>query len=658
MDDQMPAAPVLSSKMFIQAGRLENEFQLGNVLGRGSFGLVNEAKNLIDEKMYAIKRINIEEYDMEMPLPAPGGHSRETASPSMSRHVTLEQDYENKRSEVKIWAQLDSDHFVQYRSSWVESYGNGSGGQASHLMFHIQMDLCWFTLKAAIDQYKQFVDSSNNQLLPPLGYYMATELLEEVLLGINYLHSRQPPIIHRDIKPKNILIKESAYGRFVKIADFGLAVAHREHSQSHTQNVGADKYMAPEVKRSRHYGPKADMYSIGVTMQELYNFDVNTFKKNTYTYKDDFMMIFKMVSDLLNGSSSVRPSCQQLLDKSTDWLVPFDTVTGYVESSMDINKQYDYSTDGKCEIKIITDGTCTINNQLVQPKIIVKHSTKLKDYYPVYKLNERTNNNRMRNMQPFSIGEDRANQLVDQFIKQFKRQFMGQIDPLVVKSFGTFMLKDMGTIRIYDLSIKGVSNMHREGPIELHTNSQLKLWSIGVNLTIDNLTADFLVDGQIQRGLHITGWQLQVLIKRCQLMAILEYNQLTKMLTLVNLDMTSFQGFELNTENLAWPFSQVVPQLVDHQMNHLNRLISFNAHRYLKETLKSFNVSEIVDNMDTISNGQTFFIENFRSISDRFCTKKLNDNMKTIFKEKTNIRHGFSKRFVCLISACMSTICD
>src|SRR5258708_1079858 len=35
---------------------------------------------------------------------------------------------------------------------------------------------------------------------------------------------------------------------------------------------------------------------------------------------------------------------------------------------------------GRCEIKIITDGTCTVNKHLIHPKIAVQHSTKLKDY--------------------------------------------------------------------------------------------------------------------------------------------------------------------------------------------------------------------------------------------------------------------------------------
>ena len=98
--------------------------------------------------------------------------------------------------------------------------------------------------------------------------------LIEILEAINYLHELDPSVIHRNIKPENILINKSLNNKFIKISDFGLAVTHTHTSQSHTQNKGTEKYMAPEVKISRKYGTKADVYSIGVVIQEMFNFDI------------------------------------------------------------------------------------------------------------------------------------------------------------------------------------------------------------------------------------------------------------------------------------------------------------------------------------------------------------------------------------------------
>ncbi|CAG2169376.1 unnamed protein product, partial [Oppiella nova] len=189
--------------------------------------------------------------------------------PKKSVKKTVREVYDMTIRELKVWAKLDCDHFTQYRSSWLEAEHKD---KELVLKVYIEMDLCWFTLEDAIRKMRQHFERPVNQFLPTLGYYMASELLIEILEGIHYLHSLIPPIIHRDVKPKNILIKGSPYGRFIKLADFGLATEHLKESMSHTQASGTDKYMPPEVRLSRYYGTKADMYSIGVTVNELFNF--------------------------------------------------------------------------------------------------------------------------------------------------------------------------------------------------------------------------------------------------------------------------------------------------------------------------------------------------------------------------------------------------
>jgi serine/threonine protein kinase len=67
------------------------------------------------------------------------------------------------------------------------------------------------------------------------------------------------------------LIAFKTDGRFVKLADFGLAKLHEFEEQSNTCGVGTQKYMAPEVLTSRKYNTKADFYSLGVIIPELFN---------------------------------------------------------------------------------------------------------------------------------------------------------------------------------------------------------------------------------------------------------------------------------------------------------------------------------------------------------------------------------------------------
>jgi len=207
-------------------------------------------------------------------------------------------DFHKKIKELKVWAKLDCDYFVQYRSSWVEIYDSELCKKymecinspedttqatddekqliySSYAILHIQMDLCLFTLKDALIKVKHELNIPDKAILTQTGYYIASEILIEILKSINFLHKQDPPIIHRDLKPLNILITNGSNGKFIRIADFGIATVHESLEESHTQLRGTFKYMAPEVLNGRKYDTKADVYSIGVITQEIFNIDIN-----------------------------------------------------------------------------------------------------------------------------------------------------------------------------------------------------------------------------------------------------------------------------------------------------------------------------------------------------------------------------------------------
>lgn len=137
------------------------------------------------------------------------------------------------------------------------------------------MELCFSTLKDILLKKRTEFQREKFHPMSRLEYFVSSELLKEILKGVNYLHTINPPVIHRDLKPTNILITHGLNGRFVKLADFGIAVAHLFDEQTHTQGLGDIKYVAPEVLRGRIYDTKSDIYSLGLITGEVFDIDID-----------------------------------------------------------------------------------------------------------------------------------------------------------------------------------------------------------------------------------------------------------------------------------------------------------------------------------------------------------------------------------------------
>ena len=136
------------------------------------------------------------------------------------------------------------------------------------------MELCDESLKNILEIKPKVFNRNPNQAINPLEYYISCEIFIEILEGVKYLHESNSPIIHRDLKPANILIKyNNTNNKFIKICDFGLATVHESTELSKTRGAGTIKYLSPEVFCG-HYSTKADIYSLGVIAQDLYDLDI------------------------------------------------------------------------------------------------------------------------------------------------------------------------------------------------------------------------------------------------------------------------------------------------------------------------------------------------------------------------------------------------
>ena len=111
---------------------------------------------------------------------------------------------------------------------------------------------------------------STSKLIGKMTEEQLWEFIRDVSSGLAYLHSQNPPVIHQDIKPDNILIARN--GEYV-VTDFGISRQARNtlrKSTTHLNSAGAVAYMGPERFGKQYQSVKAsDIWSLGVTIYEL-----------------------------------------------------------------------------------------------------------------------------------------------------------------------------------------------------------------------------------------------------------------------------------------------------------------------------------------------------------------------------------------------------
>lgn len=93
------------------------------------------------------------------------------------------------------------------------------------------------------------------------------EWAKQLCVVLDYLHTQSPPVIYRDMKPANIMLKPDGT---VRLIDFGIAREYKEGKKGDTQHVGTHGYAAPEqINGDGQTDARTDIYSLGVTLYHL-----------------------------------------------------------------------------------------------------------------------------------------------------------------------------------------------------------------------------------------------------------------------------------------------------------------------------------------------------------------------------------------------------
>lgn len=194
------------------------DFDLLNLVGKGSFGKVMQVRKKDTGKIYAMKVLD-------------------------KKHILDHNEVEHTLAEKNILMKLHHPFLVNMHYSFqtddklyfILDYVNGG-----ELFYHLQRD-------------KKFSEER-------VKFYAS-----EILLALEHLHTNG--VIYRDLKPENILITSEGH---IVLTDFGLAKEGIKKEEDKTATFcGTPEYLAPEILRGKGYGKAVDWWSFGSLIYEM-----------------------------------------------------------------------------------------------------------------------------------------------------------------------------------------------------------------------------------------------------------------------------------------------------------------------------------------------------------------------------------------------------
>ncbi|KAF9906788.1 hypothetical protein EC991_000301 [Linnemannia zychae] len=213
-------------------------------------------------------------------------------------------------SEIEILQSIRNDHIINFYASW-STPATQSGGER----------IVFITELMSSGTLKQYLKKTLKGALKPK---VVKSWCRQILQGLAYLHTHNPPIIHRDLKCDNIFINGN--NGQLKIGDLGLAVVrHRTHVSS---VLGTPEFMAPELYDEK-YDEKVDIYAFGMCVLEMVTKDypyaectnqAQIYRKVSQGIKPQALEhvqdpeIREFIDRCLDHDATTRPSAQELLD--------------------------------------------------------------------------------------------------------------------------------------------------------------------------------------------------------------------------------------------------------------------------------------------------------------------------------------------------------
>lgn len=199
--------------------KLDGRYQLEELIGSGGMANVYKATDLLENRLVAVKILREE----------------------CRGNEDLVRRFKNESKAISV---LDHPNIVKVYDVSV----------TDKLQFIVMEYIDGITLKEYMEYRAQ-----------PLTYKETLHFITQVLAALQHAHEKG--IVHRDIKPQNIMLLEDGS---IKVMDFGIARFTQAETQTMTDKaIGSVHYIAPEQARGGHINDKADIYSVGVMLYEM-----------------------------------------------------------------------------------------------------------------------------------------------------------------------------------------------------------------------------------------------------------------------------------------------------------------------------------------------------------------------------------------------------
>lgn len=198
--------------------RLDGRYELREIIGVGGMAVVYKAYDHIDDRIVAVKILKEE--------------------------FLYNEDFRRRfKNESKAIAVLSHSNIVKV---YDVSYGD-------RIQYIVMEYVDGITLKEYIGQQGR------------ISYAEIIHFMVQILRALQHAHDKG--IVHRDIKPQNIILLQNGT---IKVTDFGIARFSRSETQTVSGNaVGSVHYISPEQAKGEATDNKADIYSVGVMLYEM-----------------------------------------------------------------------------------------------------------------------------------------------------------------------------------------------------------------------------------------------------------------------------------------------------------------------------------------------------------------------------------------------------